>query len=128
MTTPDISTSWHSYPSLFAIGILEGEGAFWATSREGRGTLATQIKVSITDEDTAQRLQAVIGGKLYGPYREVKRPHCKPYWEVRVVKCHEVSALIDKIYPHMGIRRKQQLDKQREALFSPGRRWYKEIA
>lgn len=111
------------------MGILEGEGTFWTIKRPERNALAVQIKVSITDEDVARRLHAALGcGKVYGPYREAKRPHCKPYWEVRVVKYAEVSALIDKLMPHMCARRQEALRKQRTTLDLPGRRWNKEIA
>lgn len=115
-------TTWNEFS--WAVGILEGEGAFWTIKRKCRDALAVQIKVSITDEDVARRLHRAIGyGKVYGPYSEVKRPHCKPYWEFRVVKYAEVYALIDKLLPHMCARRKEQLKKQRVALDMPGRRW-----
>jgi hypothetical protein len=61
----DVEVAWIA-------GLLEGEGHFAPKA----------IIVNMTDRDVLERLAALTGGRLNGPYTYKNRPTSKPYYRV----------------------------------------------
>lgn len=84
----------------WAVGMFEGEGCINASkTRHGRVELA----LTSTDQDTADRFCEIMGGKVYGPYDQVK-PHHKPYYQWTVTGPDAVL-LLQVMLPYLHSRR-----------------------
>jgi hypothetical protein len=83
-------------------GLLEGEGSFgklWGG--------AVQIVCCMTDEDVVRKLQAVTRmGRVNGPYRYTKH---KPQWRWTLTVRAHTTELMERLLPHMGIRRREEI-------------------
>lgn len=90
----------------WATGILEGEGTF--TIEGGKYPIA---RVLMTDEDIIRRLKEVTGlGNVTGPHQQ--REDRKPLWSWKVSDKRSMARLLLAIYPLLGQRRREQVNKQ----------------
>ena len=91
------------YDQGWVVGMLEGEGTFYA---RGNPDCPIELRVECTsiDIETPNRLQELLGGNIYGPYRrnEVK-------WAL--YKRKAVLELIVWLRPLLCDRRQVQIDK-----------------
>lgn len=93
------------------IGILDGEGCFYANKRGKQA----QIKVAMTDEDTILRLAEITGeGTVTGP-KPRPAPH-KPVWTWQVTDHGGVARLALACVPFLSERRQGQVAAMSSAL------------
>lgn len=90
----------------WVVGMLEGEGTFYVRTDPDRPK-ELRVECTSTDPETPARLQQLLGGKVYGPYRrnEIK-------WQYH--KREEVMQLIQDLRPYLCPRRQAQIDKMLE--------------
>jgi hypothetical protein len=81
-------------------GIYEGEGSL---SRYSNSSPA--LRVQMCDGDVLERFQAIMGGRLSGPYTDAKRPGRKPWWHWSVTNWDDVIRITRLFAPWMGKRR-----------------------
>ena len=90
---------------MWAAGLFEGEGSVVA-----RGGLS----LGMTDEDVVRRFQSVIGLGTVGLSAKQRQHYTgkygKPFWHWRVNHRDDIIAVAELLYPHLGVRRRQQLD------------------
>lgn len=95
----------------WAIGLYEGEGSCSCTPhRNGKGRLNLRPRMGLwmTDEDTVRRFAAAVGvGNVYGPRTRTDRSSL-PQWGWSVQRMYDVEALLLRMLPHLGERRKAQ--------------------
>jgi poly(3-hydroxybutyrate) depolymerase len=94
------------------VGILEGEGCFFVTTRSkgGSGPYAyAQVTVCMTDRDIIERLRRVTGIGTLEKIRERKNPEHKPISQWIVCRHQEAIELMVAVYPHMGTRRQAKI-------------------
>jgi hypothetical protein len=94
----------------WAAGIYEGEGCVVPE----RGIV--YISISMTDYDVLERWQAIMGGRLKGPYMYADRN--KPRWELRIGGWAEIEEIYTKLKPWLSIRRTARFE---EILAMPNR-------
>lgn len=96
----------------WVVGILEGEGCFFITSRT-KGPygpyLYARVAVCMTDRDVLERLQRVTGIGMLEKIRERKDPKHKPISQWIVCRNQEAIELMVAVYPHMGARRQAKI-------------------
>ena len=96
----------------WVVGILEGEGCFFITSRT-KGPygpyLYARVTVCMTDRDVLERLQRVTGIGMLEKIRERKDPRHKPISQWIVCRNQEAIELMVAVYPHMGARRQAKI-------------------
>lgn len=91
-------------------GLLEGEGCFtgrkW-TPANGGTKITPRIQARMTDEDVLQRVRAIAGGTVSGPYH----PHGarRPIWNWQVSGAVAVR-VAKELRPLMGERRQRAID------------------
>lgn len=99
-------------------GLLEGEGTFRLQSRsyyKKDGKLYgpyqyPRLSVGMTDEDVIQHARQIIGtGKIYRSVDKRDTTH-KPIYTLVVSTTNDVLYLCRLLLPHMGERRKQQIE------------------
>jgi len=99
----------------YLAGLFEGDGTFYAKrfykykgEKRSRKTPQFQFRVYATDEEPLQRLRAMFGGSLYGPYKNGKNERCKPMyvWEIRSFP--EAKEIIELVWPHLSTHRQKQ--------------------
>jgi hypothetical protein len=89
-------------------GLLEDEGSFVVQEVDGRPKLS--IQCGMTDPDVVERVARVAAvGRVYGPYARIEREKPITCWVVRARA--DVVALASKLHPHMGTRRRAELDR-----------------
>jgi hypothetical protein len=91
------------------IGLFEGEGSAISDS-DGR----PRLQLSTTDHDVVKRVQAFVGGRVYGPYKRSDRKD-KPYWKWQLATQLEAGALAKRMLPHLNGRRQRQVRKVLQA-------------
>jgi hypothetical protein len=94
------------------VGILEGEGCFFVTTRSkgGSGPSAyARVTVCMTDRDIIERLRRVTGIGTLEKIRERKNPEHKPISQWIVCRHQEAIELMVAVYPHMGTRRQAKI-------------------
>ena len=94
------------------VGILEGEGCFFVTTRSkgGYGPSAyARVTVCMTDRDIIERLRRVTGIGTLEKIRERKNPEHKPISQWIVCRHQEAIELMVAVYPHMGTRRQAKI-------------------
>lgn len=82
--------------AAWAAGLFEGEGCI--DSPNGR----PRLQLNTTDEDVARRFQAIVGGKVWGPYTTGTH---KPYWHWGVNRLDQVLDIAEMFFPYLGDRR-----------------------
>ena len=87
-------------------GLLEGEGSFLAVRRKRDGAVLPRISMTTTDRDIIDRVVALMGGSV----SEIRRPNKKVAWGWAVGSFAHVEYWMTRLYPHMGARRRQQID------------------
>ena len=105
------------------VGILEGEGAFCCRLRGPRGLKThaeCRIEVVSTDASTTNKLYELLGGRIYGPYKDqtIRTPHRK--WCLQKKK--DVATLLEWSIPYFGPRRQLQAQKLLTVALLPDRR------
>ena len=85
----------------WATGLFEGEGSI--TFPNGKSVNAIRLRLSTTDFDVIQRLQALWGGKVYPQKRYAK--HHKPAWEWNLNRQADVKRVILVMLPLLQTRR-----------------------
>lgn len=105
-------------------GVLEGEGCFFLTFREGGALRQATIQCNMTDRDVIERLASVCRyGRVSGPHKQKNARHLD-YFRFQVVKRNHVKEIIAEILPLMGNRRKAKIATMLEAIDSqPLRSW-----
>ena len=105
----DVEAAW-------VAGLLEGEGCF-TFGPDSHRTLSKKcrqlrITCSMTDLDTIQKLHKTVGvGNVHPESRKDKRrDYAKPLYVWSTGKRTDVVWLLNKIRPHMGIRRGARID------------------
>lgn len=104
-----LRTTEHWTPENLAwlAGIIEGEGSI----EYGAGSRGNYYKVTVemTDLDVVDRVHRIAGcGTLRGPYWHPKST--KEIWKWAVQNRPAVLALLQVIYPLMGIRRQTKIE------------------
>ena len=91
------------YDKGWIVGMLEGEGTFYARGNPDR-PIELRVECTSIDLETPDRLYELLGGHVYGPYRrnEIK-------WAL--YKRAEVLKLITWLRPLLCLRRQVQIDK-----------------
>lgn len=84
----------------WAAGLFEGEGTI-VVKPYGEGTVSLQL--ASIDKDTVDRFQAVMGGKVYGPYGPYQ-PRRKPHWRWDA-NGKEAGRVLKVLAPRLGMRR-----------------------
>jgi hypothetical protein len=101
----------------WCVGLFEGEGSI-VLKKNTDGTYKNTACLSIvsTDYDTIARFQTYIGkGMIKGPYKrkdssglEVER--WREYWLWRVQSAIEITDLLNKWIPYLGMRRRERAE------------------
>lgn len=89
----------------WVVGIFEGEGTIIIRETDRRRSV--RVAVGSTDLDVVERLQALVGGNLNGPYARGKN---KPIWHWRMDRQADVAAFLRALRPHLGERRGTKAD------------------
>jgi hypothetical protein len=91
----------------WACGVFEGEGSCCVTKAGGR-----RLAIGMTDADVLQRVQDAFGvGRIRGPYKGTN----KPIWHWEVTNWPQAVALLDKMWPFLSERRREQATRFIEA-------------
>lgn len=87
----------------WAAGLFEGEGSI-VPHRQARN--GVRLQVQMTDHDVLARLQQVLGGKIYGPYRYAQPDGFdrKQSW-IWTSDGADVDAIMREMQPWLGERR-----------------------
>ena len=86
-------------------GILEGEGC-WTTKNQRESTW--WVAVRMTDQDVIERLASVTGVGTVRP-EPPQRAGAKPSWSWRVASGPHREWLTLKVWPWMGMRRRERI-------------------
>lgn len=96
-------------------GLLEGEGCFMLTrlSKEQLGTYRYPlIRLGMVDQDVIERAHSLTGfgtvSHQYPPSHRARQ--VQPTWVWAVSRTKEALLLMRTLYPHMGARRREQID------------------
>ena len=89
-------------------GLLEGEGSFTFTPQP---TISCGLHVR--DLDVLLKLQKLVGGRLYGPYKN----GILVQWKIN--KANMVQPLCALVYPYMSARRQKQIEALRAYIYGP---------
>lgn len=104
---------WDNADQAFAwfVGLFEGDGSF--NTVKGR----TYLAIDLTDEDIVLQLQALFGGKVYGPsWKNAKGSmNVKPMFQWRLHTQADVWPIIDRMYLYLSDRRKERVETARLA-------------
>lgn len=97
---PEIGFAW-------AAGLFEGEGSICAA--KAGNTTTMKIHVGMADKDIIERFHSIVGcGTVGGPYAG-KKAHHKPMYFWRLGRRSEQIEFINRIWPYLGERRRQQV-------------------
>lgn len=89
----------------WAVGLFEGEGSISMMDHR-----YVQLCLNTTDEDVAKKFHALVGGRLYGPYRNpAYKEHWKSQWLWRM-NGHPARELLLRLRPYLGTRRAARAD------------------
>ena len=91
------------------VGLLEGEATFGSFIPPSKVNCYPYISVEMTDEDIIQKISKIFGNKYQKCKRKTK-PKWKPTFVVKV-RGFPAYSWMKLLYPHMGDRRKEQIEK-----------------
>ncbi len=78
------------------------------------------MTLRMTDEDIIRRIPPLFGGQVYDDRRdEATAGRHKRVWQWQLGGQAEINAVIDAIYPFMGVRRRAKMDLFREYFANP---------
>jgi hypothetical protein len=92
-------------------GLLEGEGCFGAYPQKSRLGPRLIIELGMTDKDVVERAANILGSSVYAQQKSKSMgPNTKTYYRARV-KHRRAAAWMKMLYPLMGKRRKDKIQK-----------------
>jgi hypothetical protein len=92
----------------WAAGIFEGEGTVFSHKTRSTDTHRyVRLSLSMADEDIVRRLNAIVPGKLNGPFKTRKDNH-RPMWKWQVDRIDQVQEILRLFWPWLGQRRRSQ--------------------
>jgi hypothetical protein len=100
----NVNTAW-------AAGLIEGEGCFILSKDKRSNHHKVAIQVEMTDKDTLDNLQKILGGTIIEsnyPSKFKRFPNAKPSWRWYVHKQQEVFSVLIEIMPFLKTRRLQR--------------------
>lgn len=105
----------------WAAGLIEGEGSIQSAVRSRRGSngeplLYVRIRVVMTDRDVLERLASIFGGTAVVEYRNLQGLGTKQLYRWEIGTRAAVTEVCDLIYPWMGSRRREQIDRLRSLV------------
>lgn len=86
----------------YIAGIFDGEGHVGSS-----GVRSIQVGITSTDLDILERVVAVFGGTIYGPYEKEER---KPIFAWKAGSRKPSWAFLDAVYPFLSSRRQGRID------------------
>lgn len=93
---------------LWVAGLLEGEGAFYISQPSGRNRAYARIRLAMNDQDVVERFAGLVEGQVrYSDNWSSRQKHRIYYCYVPMLYVLELALLLR---PHMGLRRKAQID------------------
>lgn len=97
---------WNQLTIGYLAGIIDGEGSV-TFQRNGRKTPNARVSVSMTDQDSINRIFELSGiGYVGGPYtRNGNNPNRKPYWTWQLYKASDIARLLCAIAPLLSERK-----------------------
>lgn len=100
--------AWDEF--AWAVGIFEGEGSMGFYTWVKRGDKLAVMQVMMTDEDTIRRFHRAVGGvgRVRGPIKHTNNPRAKMLWQWRLQNYRDVYALLNRMLPHLGERRRKR--------------------
>lgn len=87
-------------------GLLEGDGSF-QLQKNGPTTRIPRIVLSMLDFDVVERISKIFGSNI----TKDKTPKGKTMFKTAIARTLVVEPLLKELYPHMGLRRKEQINK-----------------
>ena len=78
------------------------------TSSTGKIYFAFRVTCRMTDKDVLDKLQGILGGKIYGPHNP-KNPKHKPHFNWTLGKLRQIIPTLQMLLPFMGSRRKAKI-------------------
>lgn len=88
----------------WAVGLFEGEGTMGVYQWAKRGDKIVVMGVGMTDEDVIRRFHRAVGfGRVTGPH---KNRNVKPIWRWRLQNHRDSHALLVRMLPYLGERRR----------------------
>lgn len=89
----------------WAAGFIDGEGHFGIANKE-RMTPQIYLSAGQCDRRVLDRLQAILGGKVYGPYKQKKAGHNDyHYWRLG---SQETKVAAERLWPWLSEVKKEQ--------------------
>lgn len=101
MKVSDIDIAW-------AAGLIEGEGCFVLSKDKRSNHHKTAIQVEMTDKDTLDKLQNILGGSIIEsnyPSKFKRFPNAKPSWRWYQHKQSDVFNTLLRVMPYLSSRR-----------------------
>lgn len=101
----------------WAAGLFEGEGSITPFGRVRKdGSRLWRLCMGSTDLDVLHRLQAVFGGRLFGPFVRTNRASHKPMWTWALYPQAEVEETLARMVPFLCERRAERAHEALEAM------------
>jgi hypothetical protein len=88
-------------------GLIEGEGCISITNSY------PVLQIQMTDKDVMEKLALLLEVNLSDPIIR-KKGNSKPTYQIALRKTEKLKIISDKIYDHMGQRRKKSIENWRE--------------
>jgi len=88
-------------------GLIEGEGCISITNSY------PVLQIQMTDKDVMEKLASFLDVNLRGPIVR-KKGNSKPTYQIALRKTEKLQIISNKIYEHMGQRRKKSIEVWRE--------------
>lgn len=99
-------------------GLLEGEGSFMKSPPSSPNT--PRVVIQMCDLDVIQRVAEMWGTSVSKTGHHKKNENWRPSWKV-TLRSGPAIDLMTMVYPHMGARRKEQIE-EAVAEYNPGTR------
>lgn len=90
---------------LWLAGLIEGDGCIWSQGKRAA------IGLGLTDEDVIKKAACLLNCSYYS--RPPHKEDWKPVYAFHI-KSEKAIAIMDALYPYMGIRRQHQILKTKE--------------
>ena len=89
------------------VGLFEGEG--YISQYKSASPWNWMLGLSSTDRDVLERVVSIVGGKIYGPYRN-NIPNRKPMYTWYISSKMQTVPLLEKMLPLLCSRRKAKAE------------------